>query len=489
MKKFIGLLLISSLLVNSLFAGDKTKGKVVKVMPIKTPYNSIQTTEDGKSQQTVISDSGIEITLDAEIKGDDLQYNLKLTNLRNKNFKVQQDCIKTYYGNFDKDDWTENDYTVYKLPESPAPSTTNTNKTDEIDALETCLVLGATCLCAIGLFQICNSTTSSSKTTYSKNTKTRRVEPRHNSNPPSRHHSSSRGNTNFIWLFIDDDAVSSSNSSSSNNNNNNNNNENRRDAVVTPVIPEQIEDNSSFDNYKGSFIVPAGNGPDYKLRFIVSENEYIDFYFSRSDRDDFVNPFKDRSYGRHSLLVSADTTFQTWGGYYVYSGAPVGFYLGGSASLPFDSNTLGVTNGTDFNDIYLNYNTTYPNPYDPSLDYRYGLTDITDTVFNTLTIDLGLTFKTVPHTWLMLGCGADFSRVYKKGDIRWKTAYEPDTAYYDSSRNTIDTGWIMQDEILIDVYPEIGVNIIFDHIDIGAMCQYSFQKDLVSFKLMAGIAF
>ena len=113
MKKLIGILLISSLLINSLFAGDKSKANKVQIMPIKTPYNTIQTNAEGKSTQTVVSDSGIEITLDAELKDDDLQYNLKLTYLRNMNFKVQQDCIKTYYGNFEKDDWTENDYTVY----------------------------------------------------------------------------------------------------------------------------------------------------------------------------------------------------------------------------------------------------------------------------------------------------------------------------------------------------------------------------------------
>lgn len=483
MKKLIGILLISSLLINSLFAGDKSKANKVQIMPIKTPYNTIQTNAEGKSTQTVVSDSGIEITLDAELKDDDLQYNLKLTNLRNKNFKVQQDCIKTYYGNFEKDDWTENDYTVYKLPEQTTTPQTSTNKSDEETALQTCLIVGASCLCALGLLQICNATESSGKKTTVKNSKTRRVEPRHTPPSSSRHHSS-RGNTNFIWLFIDDDAVSSS---SDRNTSRNTDDYNKRDAVVTPVVPED-EEITNPDIYKGSFLVPAGKGPDYKLRFIVSDNEYIDFYFSRSDRDDYVNPFKDRSYARHSLLVSSNLDFSKWGGYYIYSGAPVGFYLGGSVAASFSGDTCGTTNGNDFNDIFVNYTAGYPNPYDPYTDYRYGLTNISDTIFNTLTVDFGFTIKAIPHTWIMLGCGMDMNKVYKKGDICWKTYYEPDSAYNDSSRK-MTTGWIEQDDVEFEFYPEIGINLIFDHIDIGAMCQYSIVRKEASFTIMAGIAF
>lgn len=475
--------MIFSLLCNTLFAKDNSKNKV-KIVPIKTPYNEIQTTTDGKTQQTVVSDSGIEITLDAELSGDDIQYNLKLTNLRNKNFKVKQDCIKTYYGNFDKDSWTENDYTSYKLPEIPETQTpsTKTNKDDELSTLQTCLVAGATCLCALSLIQICSSSSSSDKVTYAKNAKTRRVEPRRSGSSgssSSRHYSGGRSNTNFIWLFIDTpDSAPEYRSDRTEPDRN----------VTTTVIPDELPETQTLDTYKGSFLVPAGEGPDYKLRFIVSENEFIDFYFSRSDRENIVNPFKDRTFARNSLLVSTDLSFEKWGGYYVCSGNPIGFYIGATVSFPMDSSVNGVSYDGDLTDIYLYDNVIYPSSYNPNNSYRYSLANVSTTIFNTASIDLGLTIKLIPHTWLMAGCGFDVSRVYRQGEIRWKYASEPDTAYMDDSRY-LQTGWIKQDELEYEVYPEIGVNIIFDHLDIGAMCQYSITRDEVSFKLMAGIAF
>lgn len=481
MKKIIGLLLISSLLINSLFAGEKPKNKV-KVIPIKTPYNTISTDADGKSTQTVISDSGMEITVDAEIDEEkDLTYNLKITNLRNKDFKLKQDCVKTYYGNFDKDEWTENDSTVYKLPKNATTTTTKTdsNKDSEM-AAAACIGVGVACLCGLAIIDFFSSSSKSTPTT--KNSKTRRVEPRGSgSSSPrydSRYRSSPRGSTNFIWIFVDDDNTDSRSNTS------NYDSRTNRDVVVTPVVPETVPEEHTLDTYKGSFVVPCGDAPDYKLRFIVSENEYIDFYFSRSDRDDFVNPFKDRSYGRHSLMVSADTDFEKWGGYYIYSGAPIGFYLG--ANLKFNElpSAIGQTNGSDYSNLYLGYDAPYPTGYDYTKLYQYSLFNIEQQTNPSLGFDLGITIKTIPHTWLMLGCGFEIVDEYSYGTIKYKEVGQPDSAY-----QTLTTGWIEREDVEFKILPEIGVNIIFDHLDIGALCQYSLEDQNVNFRIMAGIAF
>lgn len=484
MKRFI-VFIFSILIGYTLFAENK-----VTVMPVKTPYNEIQVTEDNKNQQTVISDSGIEITVDAEIIDNDLQYNIKLTNLKNKDFKVCQDCIKTYYGNFDKDDWTQNDYTTYKLPASKNETNTS-NKDSNEEMLENCIVMGATCLCALTLITICDSSSKSNSVKSSKSSNVRKVEPRNSKSSSSKSKSkSSSTNNNFIWLFID----TPSHSKPSNNSNNKSDSNSTSlsitfsaDVSVNENIDNQEEDTIN-DVYKGSFLVPAGNGPDYKLRFIVSENEFIDFYFSRSDRDNIVNPFKDRTYARHSLLAGCGFYDElNYGGYYIYSGTSLGFYIGGLFDINFTGDEIGTYKG-DPNDVVPADETPKPNGYLNNYTYNYSLHDIDNVLYNIYTIDLGLTFKIIPNTWLMLGCGIKYSVMYVNGNLYYKYDFEDDTAYSNPVRY-LDTGYVKNEEKDISFYPEVGLNFIFDHLDLGLLCQYSINDNNFKFVVLAGLAF
>ena len=277
----------------------------------------------------------------------------------------------------------------------------------------------------------------------------------------------------FNWIIIDS-GTRASNSANSNTSPNYNN--------VTPGMTDSVSVGSS---YAGTFYVPAGVGPDYRVRFIVSKNEYIDFYFSRSDRDNVANPFKDRNYGRHSLLLSCGIPdFNRFGAYYIYSGKTVGVYTGLSIqSQDWDlQNAAYMENG--FDNLTVEDFVPYPNKgNDYNCTYRLNPNSIDEskTVTDIVDFTLGLTVKTVPHTWLMIGCGLDIGMNHYYGTIEGAADGNAYEVLYEG-------GYVQDNMPVFAAAPQIGVNLIFDHLDFAATYQYSFI-DGSKFDLMIGIAF
>lgn len=442
MKKLIMILAVLAL-ENMVFAAKTS------ISPVKVSYNQISSDSDGNLLQTVISDNGMSVTVGAELENDTIKYKLYLDNISDPNYLMRQDCIRTFYGNFDKDEWIENTYSAYANTSVPA-----TTSSDEISTAEACLIAGATCLCALTLAEICDATTSTSSSrrvsSSSKVSRTPSVSP-------------SRRTTTvvtpvpvFNWIIVDTDR--SSNSSSVNKN----------VSTTTTNLTSGVRTGSS---YTGTFYVPAGNGPDYKVRFTVSKNEYIDFYFSRSDRDSLVNPLKDRTYGRHSLLVSMGIPdVKRLGGYYLYSGKTVGAY--GGFTLWSDDWTvydIGTIQNFDINNVTL----TRSNYYD---SYRLVNIDDDKLVTDLFNFSGGLTIKTFPHTWLLVGCGLDIATNHFYGRV------------LDAENNEVDSGYILDTEPILAAAPQVGINLILDHFDIAATYQYSFYNGH-RFDIMFGIAF
>lgn len=456
-----------SIILAGLAIGNMVFAAKVSVSPVKVSYNQITTDNNGKLQQTVIADNGMSVTVGAELEDETLKYSLYLDNITDPNYLLRQDCIKTYYGNFEKDEWTENTSSAYSNVQ-----TKNSSSDSEISAAEACVIAGATCLCALTLFEICNSSSSSSSSTRRVSSSSSNKVSRVPSSPaPVR-----RSTTTVIspapvfnWIIIDSGTRASNSNTSPNYNN------------VTPGMTESVSVGSS---YAGTFYVPAGVGPDYRVRFIVSKNEYIDFYFSRSDRDNVANPLKDRNYGRHSLLLSCGIPeFNRFGAYYIYSGKTVGVYTGLSIqSQDWDlQNAAYMENGFD----NLTVENFVPNPTggnDYNCTYRLNPNSIDDskTVTDIVDFTLGLTVKTVPHTWLMIGCGLDIGMNHYYGTIEGAAdgnAYE-----------VLCPGYVQDNMPVFAAAPQIGVNLIFDHLDFAATYQYSFI-DGSKFDLMIGIAF
>ena len=460
-----------SIILAGLAIGNMVFAAKVSISPVKVSYNQITTDNNGKLQQTVIADNGMSVTVGAELEDETLKYSLYLDNITDPNYLLRQDCIKTYYGNFEKDEWTENTSSAYSNVQ-----TKNSSSDSEISAAEACVIAGATCLCALTLFEICNSSSSSSSSTRRVSSSSSNKVSRVPSSPaPVR-----RSTTTVIspapvfnWIIIDS-GTRASNSANSNTSPNYNN--------VTPGMTESVSVGSS---YAGTFYVPAGVGPDYRVRFIVSKNEYIDFYFSRSDRDNVANPFKDRNYGRHSLLLSCGIPdFNRFGAYYIYSGKTVGVYTGLSIqSQDWDlQNAAYMENG--FDNLTVEDFVPYPEDgNDYNCTYRLNRNSIDDskTVTDIVDFTLGLTVKTIPHTWLMIGCGLDIGMNHYYGTIEGAADGNAYEVLYEG-------GYVQDNMPVFAAAPQIGVNLIFDHLDFAATYQYSFI-DGSKFDLMIGIAF
>lgn len=429
----------------------------VTINPIKTSYNDLYTDSTGALVQRVYSDDGMEINIGAKLDKDRVVYSVNIRNISNPNLLVQQN-IKTFYGNFDNNSWTENTAESYS-------SNASSDNNAKLDAVDTCLLMGAGCLCALTIFEICESNRSSSKTTYTKSKNGSR-----SSKTTSR---STRRSTTVhapdipIFFFFGND---SGNSSRSYSDNNSSNSYSMNQFVRTG------------ESYSGTFSVPASRGPDYKLRFIVSNDEYIDFYFSRSDRASIVNPWKDHPKGRHSLVAStgAPDLFQTWGGYYIYSGESIGAYFG------LNMNITPAPSGFEFGTVptVLDTDLTSTFTLNSRVDNKLAVNDMPNFVQTDLLRDLinftaGITIKTFSNTWLMLGCGVDLNVYTSCGTI----------TYSDSS---VDRGWFSVEQPDVYVVPEVGINFIFNFIDIGATVQYVIDdtpEDNFRGNIMIGIAF
>lgn len=471
MKKLF-LTSISLLLCASLFANKVT------VSPVKTSYNEIKTGSNGVLKQTVYSSSGMEITVSAELEDENLKYNLELDNITDPGFLQRQDTIKTYIGNFEKNEWTENTNQSFSKNKETATSSSSSNS-DSLSAAETLLLAGTACVCAFTLFEICQQTSKSSGSPKARNvtTTTRRPAsraPAVRTPAPKRSPQIAYRGPTFSWIIVDPVIITTTESTRTQR-------RARPEDYVDPDILEederiilQEEEEPVSQRYSGSFYVPAGIGPDYRLRVIVSSDEYIDFYFSRSDRDNVANPLKDRNYGRHSIMFSMGVPdFTRMGGYYIYSGKYVGFYTGFSMQLEsWDISPVAEIDAGNSGTIKIKTKAVSPNAIFVEKGNYQDLADY-------INFNIGLTIKTIPHTWLMVGCGMDMLIDYTYGEV---VDYDAGTPI------TVSNGYLANYAPEIYFVPQIGLNFIFDHIDIATTFQYSFIKG-PTMDCMFGIAF
>lgn len=132
------------------------------------------------------------------------------------------------------------------------------------------------------------------------------------------------------------------------------------------LYSSSIKPNSS---YLGVFYFPIDNNqPDYKIVYKDADND-LNFYFNRSDRAEILNPFLDKSRARNSLVVGYSPINTKVDLTYYYSNPRFfGIYTGmTSYNILKEESKLIV-------DDYKGVGQTF-----------------------------GLTIKTIPYTWLLLG--------------------------------------------------------------------------------------
>lgn len=436
------------------------------VYPVKMSYNTLSTDSRGVKTQTVISDDGYEISVGVLLEDTKLKYFVSMENLASKDFLLKKDCIQVFEGNYDNDSWTLLNINPTSLvitsggqtiPEAPSAST------DELSAEDACLIVGGTILCGLFLIDLCDS---DSDTDY------KIIDTKHSrfvDKPQRIFHNDNSYPWLSIWLFNDYSSTYDSSLISQN-----------QGMVLNST-------NVGADYYSVEFSVDAGTGPDYKLRVTLSDKEFIDYYFMRSDRNNIINPWEDRTYGRHSVLFSMDVPYiNSLGGYYIYSGKPVGWYYGAQFGIKtVGRNIYGTAFKHDFDNVIMESNAPYPLNYNSDLYYKYKFKKSSEFDSWFFNMSTGLTVKTFPHTWLMLGCGIDLLEYNWYGTFYSKSS--TDSVNW-SSWSELCNGWLNDDMLYPFCTPLVGVNLIFNHLDIAAAFEYVIQRG-PRFNAMLGFAF
>lgn len=189
------------------------------------------------------------------------------------------------------------------------------------------------------------------------------------------------------------------------------------------------------EGYSGIFFLPAVKGPDYKIRMKIDKEEIIDFYFTRSDKEEILHPWADTDRTKFAFTVNPGFRFES------------GF--GNSLGMNF----LFLTKATGG---YFGF------------DAGYGHSAKYDAV-EFYSINGGVTEKIAPHTWLVGGLGFEYFETY--------TSIHGSLSH---SRYQSSYGFAFG--------PELGMNFNFNWIDFGFNCKYKFAGT-AEFSTAIGFAF
>ena len=444
--------------------------KEAEVYPVKMSYNTINLSDKGVKTQTVISDEGYEISVGAKLDDAKLKYYVDMDNLTSKDFLLEKNCIQVFEGNYDTDTWTALNISPSSLVITsgglsfPDSTPSNVRTEPELSAEDACLIVGGTVLCGLFLLDLCDSDgdVGDYKVIDSKHS-------RFVTSPSHTIHHDDSYPWLSIWLYND---LSRS-----------------YDSSIVNQNQGMLLNSSKVgsDYYSVEFSVDAGTGPDYKLRVTLSQNEFIDFYFMRTDRANIIDPWSDRTYGRHSILTSLTMPYaDRIGAYYIYSGEPLGWYMG--ANFVLDSSevkTIGTVFNHDFDNVIMEDYAPYPAGYNESMYYKYKFVKTGDSKEWAFNMSTGISLKAFSHTWLLLGCGMDFYDYKWYGDFYYKSRAASEN-WSDWSKYC--EGWLSDDTAYLYFSPLIGFNCIFNHLDIAATFEYVSDKG-PRFNAMLGFAF
>lgn len=233
--------------------------------------------------------------------------------------------------------------------------------------------------------------------------------------------------------------------------------------------------------YNGIFFAAAKNAPDYKVVY-NDGTDRLEFIFSRSDRFEVLHPWHDKSWNRHAVLAGTNIFLNRYDVMYNFMRPKgVGFYGGMSVYLPRIENTTKISyiSCSEMGD---------PDPNDKYdwvyYDWKFEKGDSFD--YSALSLAAGITIKTIPNTWILLGCGLDMCITeYSKGDMYYKldkySSTPSDWQYY-------DTRWGEERARGVKFAPQVGVGVITNHLALNGLFSYAI-KGKWSFDILAGWAF
>ena len=441
--KRIAYFLILLIVTSSLFAKDFT------LSGIETKKNKV-TVYKGKSMQTV-SDDNFLISMHATKTSRGIQFSTSITNYSSNDFLFKENCISVYQGIYENNDWEEIDFV-------PASQYLEQEKRyAQTEEIVSAIALGISAVTS-GYSVVTGSGYShGQRYTYS-----------------AKVYSPADAAIATTYSFIALDSIQQNNQDYLSYLENN--------LLFDSVIPAK-------NNYNGIFVVDERKGPDYKVILKLSPEEKFTFYFTRSDKDEILNPWKDLNRNRHSVVFGISPFFNHFSAYYLWS-RPKGVGLYGGLAVRGDSNRKDIILKTSLDDDSINADLEYPNPLNKPYSTKYDWkVEYDENIINYDSFGLygGITVKTFPHTWLLAGIGLETvtGNLY---DAKLYYRYTGDSQNPATDYTFYKSGWIEDESFKMLFSPQVGVNFILNKFDIGALLSYSI-KGKFSFDITAGIAF
>lgn len=381
-----------------LFARDFT------VDAIKTDKNDV-TTCYGESVATVTTQNNLEISLSVKpVEDSQLRVCVDIKNLGKETYKFNERNIRSYQGNYDDDSWSETEY---------IPATQYYEQAEDEAHFKT--VMAAV---GLGIAAIDAGFAPLPPDPFLPGIG--HVGP----GPRDRHYHVDRGyhgDPAFVGLGIANLFITLD----------------ENEDTLTYLNRHLLfsEEIKADEGYSGIFFLPANKGPDYKIRMKISKEEIVDFYFTRSDKEEILHPWADTDRTKFAFTINPGIRIES------------GF--GESVGMNFLFCTKDVGG-------YFGFDAGYGN------SAKYGSVEF-------MSVNGGITEKIAPHTWIIGGLGFEYFEAYKP--------LSSDSA---KSRYQSTYGFAAG--------PEIGMNFIFNWIDFGFNVKYKFMGTAET-SLAFGMAF
>ena len=393
------------------------------ISSIKTNENKVSVYR-GKSMQTVQDDNFL-ISMLATKCENGIQFSASITNFCRENYFFDENCVSVYQGVYEDDIWKKIEY----MPASKYYM--NEYNTIKTQAIATGIMMGI----------------SASNAGYS-----------------SVNGSGYVGGTRYTYkanVYSSADASIAMTNSYMVLDNMQHRNQNYLQYLENNLLySSEIE---ASGNYNGFFVVDKKKGPDYKVVFEMSPTEQFVFYFTRSDKDEILNPWKDKSHSRHCIVGGISPLFydgSVHGSlYYMFCRARLfGFYGGftyryGTNGIDSFASVKNVSSKPEIEGVRWLDSDKWDFDYDES-----------DMKYDSFGVYSGLTFKAFDNTWLLLGTGFDsIVNLYYKGDLSYNGYFKE--SYGDCYlKEEYATGGFFT--------PQIGLNYITNHFDFGIMSYF-----------------
>jgi len=451
-------ILLQLLLLQEIFS----QGIILNALPVK---NGIIEVHNDESFQTIYTSSGLGFTLGSKACSSQIRYDIEIVNDSSEDFFFDINNIALYSGHFDKNNWKRQSFADY----DSSTSSSEASEPYEDDSFDNAKLTAAVILIGvitIGTFFLFDYLRDSKDDKNSKDDKKKpdtsspkpknpKKEPHYR--PIDPHHDLIDDILffNFIDSLDEDSAYKTS----------------------STLTSKKIK---AGESYYGSFYVAATKNPDYKFSYTLSKGEEIELVFVGNE-----SYFKSIATENKSIFVNSEQEdilafslgINTAGGFNLYvmglGKSLSGYFSAGYYFTNYEAESSGSISRHAFH-------TFEPNWQDSSKSYIFKSSGEYER--DVIEFNAGVTFRTLPHIWLLAGCGVDitFKNYYGSIYSRPKNSSQ-DYTYYSSAFVTDKTPYFV-------LLPQLGLDLSIGPINFGVMSKYNLREGYMM-DLIFGLSF